>query len=167
MKKLFLSLLAVMMAVICALAQGRTVKGTVFSASDGEPLIGVSVHALGTNVGVTTDFDGNFVLNVPNNASKLKNGSVEKEKEFINAANIFALVAIEKYKDSGKLRHECQELAKISKEQRGEIEENRKIRRFIIAAILFICFAMLSKTSVLALSIIASIFGNTSSVTFP
>ena len=72
MKKLFLSLLAVMMAVICALAQGRTVKGTVFSASDGEPLIGVSVHALGTNVGVTTDFDGNFVLNVPNNASKLK-----------------------------------------------------------------------------------------------
>ena len=72
MKKLFLSLLAVMMAVICALAQGRTVTGTVFSASDDEPIIGASVHALGTNAGVLTDMDGKFVLNVPASASKLR-----------------------------------------------------------------------------------------------
>lgn len=72
MKKLFLSLLAVMMAVICALAQNRTVSGTVLSASDNEPLTGAAVLAVGTNVGVHTDIDGKFVLSVPASASKLR-----------------------------------------------------------------------------------------------
>lgn len=72
MKKLFLSLLAVMMAVICALAQNRTVTGTVLSASDNEPLMGAAVLAVGTNAGVHTDIEGKFVLSVPATASKLR-----------------------------------------------------------------------------------------------
>ena len=72
MKKLFLSLLAVMMAVLCALAQNRTISGTVYSASDDEPLMGAAVHALGTNVGVNTGIDGKFTMSVPANATKLR-----------------------------------------------------------------------------------------------
>lgn len=41
------------------------VKGTVVSAEDGEPIIGATVLAKGTTVGISTDIDGNFELNVP------------------------------------------------------------------------------------------------------
>ena len=40
----------------------RSVKGQVVDA-DGEPLIGVTVHVKGTDNGVATDIDGNYVLN--------------------------------------------------------------------------------------------------------
>lgn len=45
-----------------AATAGRTVKGQVVDA-DGEPLIGVTVHVKGTDNGVATDLDGNYVLN--------------------------------------------------------------------------------------------------------
>lgn len=72
MKKLFLSLLAVMMAVICAFAQNRTIQGTVLSGSDNEPIVGAAVLAVGTNSGVHTDLDGKFVLSAPASATKLR-----------------------------------------------------------------------------------------------
>ncbi len=40
MKKLFLLLTAVLMAVVCALAQTKVITGTVVSAADDEPLAG-------------------------------------------------------------------------------------------------------------------------------
>ncbi len=43
-------------------AQNVTVQGTVYSASDGDPLIGVSVMEKGASIGVATDFDGKFEL---------------------------------------------------------------------------------------------------------
>ncbi len=43
-------------------AEPVTVSGTVTSAADGEPLIGVTVQVKGTSVGTTTDFDGNYVI---------------------------------------------------------------------------------------------------------
>lgn len=43
-------------------AQNVTVQGTVYSASDGDPLIGVSVVEKGASIGVATDFDGKFEL---------------------------------------------------------------------------------------------------------
>ena len=46
-------------------AQDITVKGIVLSATDDEPLIGVTVMAVGTSHGVATDFDGNFSITVP------------------------------------------------------------------------------------------------------
>lgn len=42
--------------------QSRTVSGTVSDSSTGETLIGASVLETGTTNGVTTDFDGNFTL---------------------------------------------------------------------------------------------------------
>lgn len=47
-------------------AQNRTVKGRVLSAEDKEPLIGATVKIPGTSIGVVTDIDGNFSLEVPN-----------------------------------------------------------------------------------------------------
>lgn len=43
-------------------AQTLTVKGTVTSATDGEPLIGASVLVKETKAGGATDFDGNFSI---------------------------------------------------------------------------------------------------------
>lgn len=47
------------------------VKGTVVSAEDGEPIIGATVLAKGTTVGISTDINGNFELNVPANVKTL------------------------------------------------------------------------------------------------
>jgi len=49
----------------------RTVKGRVLESDTGEPLPGVNVIVKGSTVGTTTDFDGNYQLNLPNNASNL------------------------------------------------------------------------------------------------
>ena len=43
-------------------AETLTVTGTVTSASDGEPLIGVTVQVKGTAAGTSTDIDGNYTI---------------------------------------------------------------------------------------------------------
>ena len=43
-------------------ADTLTVTGTVTSASDGEPLIGVTVQVKGTAAGTSTDIDGNYSI---------------------------------------------------------------------------------------------------------
>ena len=48
-----------------------TVTGIVLSAEDNMPLIGASVIEKGTSNGVSTDFDGNFTLNVKDSAGLL------------------------------------------------------------------------------------------------
>ncbi|SFS87458.1 TonB-linked outer membrane protein, SusC/RagA family [Porphyromonadaceae bacterium NLAE-zl-C104] len=44
--------------------QNNTVTGTVVSATDGEPLVGVSIFVKGTSNGTVTDIDGNYSINV-------------------------------------------------------------------------------------------------------
>lgn len=46
-----------------------TVAGRVTSASDGMPLIGVSIVLKGTAEGTVTDLEGNYTINVPSNAT--------------------------------------------------------------------------------------------------
>lgn len=46
-----------------------TVTGRVTSASDGMPLIGVSIVLKGTAEGTVTDLEGNYTINVPSNAT--------------------------------------------------------------------------------------------------
>lgn len=54
------------------MAQQKTVRGVVISAEDGQPVIGASVVVKGhTSVGVATDLDGKFTLNVPGGAKTL------------------------------------------------------------------------------------------------
>lgn len=56
--------LFVLLGVQSALAQSYTIKGSVVSKSNNEPLIGVSILQKGTTNGVVTDVDGNYVLQV-------------------------------------------------------------------------------------------------------
>ncbi|MCM1111119.1 MAG: TonB-dependent receptor [Clostridium sp.] len=51
------------------LAQNITVTGTVTDSSDGEPVIGASIRAKGTNIGVATNIDGEFSIVVAPNAT--------------------------------------------------------------------------------------------------
>src|SRR5690606_13965672 len=48
-----------------------TVTGTVLDAELGEPLPGANILVKGTTNGTTTDFDGNFILNVSQNTGTL------------------------------------------------------------------------------------------------
>ena len=56
--------LCVVTGVGVASAEPVAVKGTVTSASDGEPLIGVTVQVKGTTTGTSTDIDGNYTIKV-------------------------------------------------------------------------------------------------------
>lgn len=64
---------ALLVLVVMPTLQAQTVQitGKVTSAEDGNPIPGVSVVVKGTTVGTTTDFDGNYSLNVPNTANAL------------------------------------------------------------------------------------------------
>ncbi|MCH5318946.1 MAG: TonB-dependent receptor [Paramuribaculum sp.] len=67
MKKQVLSALIFLLTAFIVHAQENiTVNGTVLSKVDGDPLMGVTVICeSNTTIGVSTDFDGNFTLEVP------------------------------------------------------------------------------------------------------
>ena len=65
-----------------ASAQTSKVTGKVIG-DDGEPVIGASVIVKGTTVGTVTDFDGNFVLNVPSNGKQLEISYVGMKKQLV------------------------------------------------------------------------------------
>ena len=66
--KIFFSVLALLSCVIAS-AQNITVKGVVTDASTGEPLPGAAILVKGTADGVVADFDGNYTIVVPQNAT--------------------------------------------------------------------------------------------------
>ena len=65
--KALLTLLVGLFLSIGAFAQQIAVKGHVKDTT-GEPVIGANVLVKGTTNGTITDFDGNFMLNVPKDA---------------------------------------------------------------------------------------------------
>jgi hypothetical protein len=71
MRKALLSLLVGLMVTAAAFAQNRTVTGRITSPDEPEGLIGVNVLIKGTTVGVVTDLDGNYSLQLPANATTL------------------------------------------------------------------------------------------------
>lgn len=50
----------------------NSITGSVSDAESGEPLPGVSIVVTGTTVGTISDFDGNFSISVPEDASSLE-----------------------------------------------------------------------------------------------
>ncbi len=63
----------------------KNASGTVTDASDGQPLPGASVQAVGTRRGVTTKTDGSFSLsNLPNQVTTLEISYVGYEKQRID-----------------------------------------------------------------------------------
>lgn len=68
----------------------RSIKGTVYDDT-GTPLLGATVQIKGTNQGVTTDFDGNFEISVPDNATTLVIsylGFVTKEVSIVGLSTV-------------------------------------------------------------------------------
>ncbi|HJV76794.1 MAG TPA: SusC/RagA family TonB-linked outer membrane protein, partial [Paludibacter sp.] len=52
-------------------AQSKSISGKVFSADDGQPIIGATIKVKGTTSGTITDVDGNFKINLQGNATNL------------------------------------------------------------------------------------------------
>ena len=67
-KKLFLALLGMVTAM--SLYGQNTITGIVTDES-GEPLIGAGVLVEGTSIGVSTGFDGDYTISVPDDAVNL------------------------------------------------------------------------------------------------
>ncbi|MDR1602132.1 MAG: SusC/RagA family TonB-linked outer membrane protein, partial [Tannerella sp.] len=70
-QKLTLVLLLCFVFGLSHLSAQQTVlaSGNITSEDDGEPLIGAAIIVKGTTIGTTTGIDGNFSLNVPQNAT--------------------------------------------------------------------------------------------------
>ncbi len=65
MKRTILGAIMLLMIAVIAQAQNISVRGTVLSNTDDEPLIGASVVCEATKAGAATDIDGNFQIVVP------------------------------------------------------------------------------------------------------
>jgi len=76
MKKLLQSLFILMFFAVTAMAQDRTITGTVTSADDKLPIPGVSVKIKGAQGGSVTGADGKFSLKVPASATALEFSSI-------------------------------------------------------------------------------------------
>lgn len=70
-KKRFLSALIICLSFVTlnVWAQNVRISGVVTSATDNETIIGANVVVAGTTIGTVTDFDGNYSLEVPQNAT--------------------------------------------------------------------------------------------------
>ena len=85
MEKRIMTLLAVLFLMVGgAMAQTR-VNGIVVSQDDGQPVIGVSVLVVGTNIGTVTGSDGRFTLTVPAGKSQLRFSYVGMETLEVSA----------------------------------------------------------------------------------
>lgn len=71
MKKSLLAFLMVMLSGFYAMAQERTVTGTVTDGDANAPLPGVSVLVQGTSTGTVTDIDGKYSISVPSTGTTL------------------------------------------------------------------------------------------------
>lgn len=69
---MILLLLCLFIGIGVAMAQTKKISGTVIADEDGQPVIGASIMVKGTTIGVTSDVDGKFVLNVPASAKNFK-----------------------------------------------------------------------------------------------
>ncbi len=67
--KTYLIILVMLLSSSGLFAQGRTISGKVTDGEDGQPLPGATVSEKGSSNGTVTDLDGNFSLNVQDNAT--------------------------------------------------------------------------------------------------
>ncbi|MCX2493491.1 TonB-dependent receptor [Pedobacter sp. PF22-3] len=84
MKKLLQSLFVFLFFASTAMAQNRTITGTVTSSEDNLPIPGVSVKVKGTQTGTVTDANGKYSVRV--------DGSKELEFNFIGFTSVTKLI---------------------------------------------------------------------------
>ena len=85
-KRLSMFLASLFLCVGAALAQVQ-VKGTIISADDGEPLPGASVKVVGSKSGTVTDINGDFVITVPDNNTRLEISHIGMLPRIVKARN--------------------------------------------------------------------------------
>lgn len=83
MRKLLSTFLLMLGFIISALAQNRTVSGTV-TDSKGTPIQGASVLVAGTKLGTSTDEQGKFSLSVPQSANALIVSAVNNQTQRVS-----------------------------------------------------------------------------------
>ena len=98
MKKIAFFLISMLVSV-CMYAQTVTVSGTVVSASDNEPLIGVSITTQGTTQGVATDVDGYFDIKAQV-GQKLAFGYVGYKTQYITVAQGMSNITVKLVEDN-------------------------------------------------------------------
>src|SRR5690606_19604796 len=78
-------------------AQNITIRGTVFEADTGIPIPGANVLVKGTNQGLTTNFDGNYQIEIPKGATIVYSyiGFISKELQFSKSAEINVSLEVE------------------------------------------------------------------------
>jgi hypothetical protein len=79
-------LMCLFLVTTVALAQQRTVTGTIVGANN-QPVAGATVTVRGTNVATQTDASGNFSISVPENRTAITVSSVGFEPQDVNVAN--------------------------------------------------------------------------------
>ncbi|MES2651465.1 MAG: SusC/RagA family TonB-linked outer membrane protein [Bacteroidota bacterium] len=97
MKKLVLSLFLVLWVAVYAMAQDRTVTGTVTSKEDGLPLPGVAVRVKGNLAGSITDGNGKYTIKVQSAATVLEFSSIgfTLQSRTVGASNVINIVLVE------------------------------------------------------------------------
>ena len=85
-KRLTMFFAALFLSVGMAMAQ-TTVKGTVLSQDDGQPIIGAAVQVVGTKTGLLTDMDGQFTITLPAGKTQLQISYLGMESQTVTAKN--------------------------------------------------------------------------------
>src|SRR5690606_12935198 len=104
MKKIYLAFAAMFISVI-AFSQG-TISGTVTDGELGGPLPGATVRVKGTNSGTSTDFDGNFVVEVSQSSGTLivsYIGFVTKEVGFTSTGSLGSIALMPDAQELGEV----------------------------------------------------------------
>jgi TonB-linked SusC/RagA family outer membrane protein len=83
MKKLLQSLFVLMFFALSAVAQERTITGTVTGKDDGLPIPGVSVRVPGTNNGTSTGSNGRYSLKVASGSTSIQFSSIGFQSETV------------------------------------------------------------------------------------
>ena len=71
----------------------RTITGTVKDES-GEPMIGVNILVMGTNVGTVSDFDGGYTLQVPEGATQIQFTYTGYDRVLVNLENAASTIDV-------------------------------------------------------------------------
>lgn len=94
MKRFLQGLFLMVLIAGAAMAQDRTISGTVTAKDDGLPIPGVSVKIVGTSIGTSTDASGKYSLKIASNAASIEFSSIGyvSQVKAIGAASVINAV---------------------------------------------------------------------------
>src|SRR5574344_2216683 len=95
LKRLLVFFLLTTTVLLKTAAQERNISGTVTDASTGETLVGATVKAIGTKIGVVTDFDGNYKISIPASVKTLTISYIGYKEKTVNISGSQTDVSLE------------------------------------------------------------------------